>query len=358
MQGNLKEARRILEDALEITHQQKVQSYGCVSRLQTALANIYYEQGQLKTALSLVEDAIAGNRFWKNPNHLIYAYATRAHIQISSGEFLGAKDTLEQADHEMRSLPVLGTVAALLDAAKVRLWLNSGERSLAAGWAARNKASFSEKASRKLRRSYKEDVELNQITAIRVMLSEDRVDDAAALLEQLLPDASAGGRKRAVLKLTILRALAEAQAGSKSQALDWLDQAVQQAAEQDYVQVFIDEGPVVERLLRKIAESDRLGSTYANHLLSAIAAPKPAIQFTPVTKPTLDKKHAITRSLSQREMEVLNLIAQGLTNHQIAVRLIISTGTVKAHSANIYRKLAAGNRFQAVERARDLKLLV
>jgi ATP/maltotriose-dependent transcriptional regulator MalT len=80
------------------------------------------------------------------------------------------------------------------------------------------------------------------------------------------------------------------------------------------------------------------------------------MQVKSIKKPGLEKRPT-AQPLSQREKEILNLIAAGLTNHQIATQLVISTGTVKAHSANIYRKLSAGNRIQAVERARALKLL-
>jgi LuxR family maltose regulon positive regulatory protein len=65
----------------------------------------------------------------------------------------------------------------------------------------------------------------------------------------------------------------------------------------------------------------------------------------------------LTEGLSERELEILRLISQGMTNKQIAAELFISTGTVKAHTANIYRKLDAENRTQAIALARELRLL-
>jgi LuxR family transcriptional regulator, maltose regulon positive regulatory protein len=358
LQGDLGAARRILEDAMTMAHQQGVENYSCMNRLQTTLANIDYEQGKLEAALHLVEMAIEGNRFWKNPNHLIYAYATCAHIQLSSGDGTGAANTVEHADQEMRGLPVMGSVMALLDSAKIRLWISKNHSAGLNDWMTKNDISSAvNKGKRKLSKMYQEDLELNQTTAVRVLLYQNRAEDALTLLDQLLPEASAGGRTRAIIQFTILYAVAKEMNGQTESALHWLDQALELAEKPGFVQMFVDEGQLMERLLKLVAGSDRMGSTYAGRILPVFSAPKPVIRVRSIPKPVRVEQKMIIGTLSNREKEVLNLIAAGLTNQQIGLRLVISTGTVKAHSANIYRKLAAGNRVQAVERARALKLL-
>jgi LuxR family transcriptional regulator, maltose regulon positive regulatory protein len=359
VQGEFEQARRVFEDSLKRAEDGRIQNFGCVSRLKTALANIRYEQGHLEAAMSLVEDAIEGNRFWKNPNHLVYAYTTRARIQLGGGDFIGAKESLQLADQEMRGLPVMGVVTALLDSVKVQLWLAIGDIPAAADWLAQNATTVMPKKTRPQKKLglYQEDVEIDQISAARIMLAQKHVEEALELLNQLEEAAAAGARWRAVLQIMVLRASALDAVGQTQAAVDVLDNALRLASAQGAVRVFMDEGPAIERLLKITAKTEREGSDDAVRLLSMYAAPKPTIRVRNVLAPAREKRQPAVQPLSQREKEVLNLIAAGMTNYQIATQLVISTGTVKAHSANIYRKLAAGNRVQAVERARALNLL-
>jgi LuxR family transcriptional regulator, maltose regulon positive regulatory protein len=358
VQGDLKQARHILTEALNQARQGRVQNFGCVNRLDSALANILYDQGQLEEAMRLVEDAIEGNRFWKNPNHLVYALLTRARIQLGSEDLDGARDTLEAADQETRGLPLMGVVSALLDAVRVQFWLKSHDLAPAAAWAAKNirLTESREKRRGKKVQAYQEDIERNQITLVRVFLAQKQIEDAFVLLDQLQKAALAGGRGRVIVELMVLRAKALNTAGQTHQAVEWLDKALKMATPQGVVRLFTDEGSEIEKLLSMVAELNLESSAYARQLMPIFSSPKPVMKVRSIKKPSLEKRPT-AQPLSQREKEILNLIAAGLTNHQIATQLVISTGTVKAHSANIYRKLSAGNRIQAVERARALKLL-
>jgi LuxR family transcriptional regulator, maltose regulon positive regulatory protein len=355
VQGDLQQARHILTEALRQARDGRVQNFGCVNRLNSALANILYDQGQLEEAMRLVEDAIEGNRFWKNPNHLVYALLTRARIQLGSEDLDGARETLEAADQEIRGLPLMGVVSALLDAVRVQFWLKSQDLAPAAAWAAKYSMMATKRRGKKIQ-AYQEDTERNQITLVRVLLAQKKIEDAFVLLDQLQSAALAGGRGRVTVELMVLRAKALNTAGQTHQAVEWLHNALKMAAPQGVVRLFIDEGSESEKLLSMVVELNMDSSAYARELMPIFSNPKPVMQVRSIKKPSLDK-HPTAQPLSQREKEILSLIAAGLTNHQIATQLVISTGTVKAHSANIYRKLSAGNRIQAVERARALKLL-
>jgi LuxR family maltose regulon positive regulatory protein len=130
--------------------------------------------------------------------------------------------------------------------------------------------------------------------------------------------------------------------------------ALSLAEPQGYVRLFVREGEAAARLLYRISAhgatpSRTVSRTYVSRLLKAI------------TKPEDDsdngKAEALIEPLSEREREVLALIAEGLSNREIADRLILSVSTVKAHAHHIYTKLDVGNRVQAVERARAIGLL-
>jgi LuxR family maltose regulon positive regulatory protein len=150
-----------------------------------------------------------------------------------------------------------------------------------------------------------------------------------------------------------LRALALEAAGDTNGALHALRQALELAEPEGYVRVFVDEGEPMARLLRHAA-SRGIGPGYVSQLLAAFEVsrlgraeewPLP-VHAQPLIEP-----------LTDRELEVLDLLAEGLSNSEIARRLFISLPTVKSHTRNIYGKLAVHSRRQAVARARTLGIL-
>ena len=132
-----------------------------------------------------------------------------------------------------------------------------------------------------------------------------------------------------------------------------LGQALALAQPGGFVRIFIDEGPPMARLLYE-AVTRGIAPDYARRLLSAFPVAEPE-QTSP--SKTQAPKSELIEPLSERELEVLELIAEGLTNQEIASRLFLALNTVKAHSSNIYGKLGVHSRTQAVARARALGLL-
>jgi LuxR family maltose regulon positive regulatory protein len=159
--------------------------------------------------------------------------------------------------------------------------------------------------------------------------------------------------QRLLISICALQALAAERLGERRTALDTLGQALEIAAPEAFVRAFLDEGPEVFALLpgaRQAAPAfvDRL---LADRLLAdgGLAGPPPA--------PAFPSGQPLVEPLSQRELEVLGLIAAGLTNREIAERLFIAMGTVKRHINNIYGKLQVRHRTEAVARARELGLV-
>jgi LuxR family maltose regulon positive regulatory protein len=131
------------------------------------------------------------------------------------------------------------------------------------------------------------------------------------------------------------------------EALTFLAEALKTAQPEGYIRTFVDEGRLLAPLLRK-AVSQGIESEYAGKLLTIIEVEKRR-------KGTL--LHPPSTLLSERELEVLRLLAAGLSNRQIADKLIINLSTAKSHVHNILEKLNAKNRTQAIDRARELKLV-
>jgi LuxR family maltose regulon positive regulatory protein len=132
-----------------------------------------------------------------------------------------------------------------------------------------------------------------------------------------------------------------------------LERALTLAEPEGFVRIFVDEGPPLARLLYKAAERG-ITPEYTRRLLAAFP-----VTTTKAPEP-MKARHAgsdLVELLSERELEVLELIADGLTNQEIATRLYLSLNTVKGHARNIYGKLAVHNRTQAVGKARALGIL-
>ena len=201
--------------------------------------------------------------------------------------------------------------------------------------------------------------EFEHITLARMRIAqfkseraEDALHEAMQLLERLLVAAEDAGRMGSAIEILALLALAREAQGDTSAALSSLEHALALAAPEGFARVFVDEGPPMARLLYEMLSR---GTTpdFVRRLLAAFPTDEPGQAGSPQTP----AQSGLVEPLSERELEVLQLIAQGLTNHEIASRLFVSQNTVKAHTRNIYGKLDVHNRTQAIARARVLGIL-
>jgi LuxR family transcriptional regulator, maltose regulon positive regulatory protein len=182
---------------------------------------------------------------------------------------------------------------------------------------------------------------------------QDMVQSALPLLDRLLRAAEASGRVGSVIEAYILRALALHVRGDRTKALTALDRALNLAEPEGYIRIFVDEGPPMADLLRE-AHAHGIMPEYVARLLSAFPGDR---------QPTLQPSSSVRRPLSlvepltEREQEVLRLIAAGRSNAEIAQTLVVAVSTIKTHINRIFGKLGATSRTQAVARARELHLL-
>jgi LuxR family maltose regulon positive regulatory protein len=173
------------------------------------------------------------------------------------------------------------------------------------------------------------------------------------MLSRLLEAAEAGERTSKAIEILGLQALAAQAKGDTSLALAAIENALTLAEPKGFVQTYVDEGPPMARLLYE-ALGRGIAPDYVRRLLAAFPIADPA---QPTSAPPRDAERDWVEPLSKRELEVLQLLAAGLTNREIAVRLFLSLNTVKGHNRNIYGKLNVHSRTQAVARAQSLGLL-
>jgi LuxR family maltose regulon positive regulatory protein len=272
-----------------------------------------------------------------------------ARILEAQGDLEGALDLLDQAEclYNANFSPNVRPLAAR----KTRLWLAQGRLDEALGWARAQGLSIENEPSY-LR-------EFDHIILARVLLAcyqNDRapgsISEVAGLLERLLKAAEAGGRNGSAIEILVLQAIVYHAQGDLPAALNPLQKALTLAEPEGYVRMFVDEGLPMMQLLRE-ATSRRIMPDYTGKLLTAFEAGERKSQ----PKADLASAQPLIEPLSQRELKVLQLIAQGLTNREIGERLFLALDTVKGYNRKIFDKLQVQSRTEAIARAREFGLL-
>jgi LuxR family maltose regulon positive regulatory protein len=303
---------------------------------------------------------------------LALGYLAMARLQWARGAQATALETLDTFAELARRRGFASELVEREAAVRAQLAIAAGDVTAAARWADASGLSSNE-ADLSFRR------ELAYLALARVCIAQGRstqggplLGEAERLLDRLLADAKAKGRGHTVVEVLLLRALALEVRRDIRGALRTLTRALELAQPEGYVRLFADEGTPMAVLLVHLLEATEerrlaVGPAvleYARHLLAACRSLDGATPI-PQMEPLVSAKSApLTASVSplidpltDREVEVLRLLAEGATNSMIAAALVVSVGTVKKHIFNVCRKLGAQNRTQAVARARALHLL-
>ena len=194
-----------------------------------------------------------------------------------------------------------------------------------------------------------------------MLLAQDRPGPALTLLQRLLTTAASQGRIGNVIEIQALRALALAARGDHAGALGALAEAVTLACPQGYVRVFADEGAPMRALLTRLSAAQKdqrapargIDPDYLAGLLRACGQAGAA----PPSRRAAAALPGMAEPLTDREVEVLRLLAAGRSNQRIAHELVVALDTVKKHVTHVLGKLGATNRTEAVARARQLGLI-
>ena len=326
LSGKLQEAEATYREGLQIMQQSDAGGLGFVGRLESFLANVLYEKNELDEAMQLVNASIAHNEMWSNPNHVAHAYWTKSRILFGRNDD-SVEEALEKAETAVAHPAVVPTLRTGVNVLRVRFWLKKGRLNDAALWMESNPLN------RDASQQNMEAFEMLALTHVRILLAQEKIPAAWKLLEELETPARDERRSNTLIEILTLKSLAST---NRPSALTSLESALSLGIPQGYRRIFLDEGPKLKPLLHSL----RGCSTLVEPLIGAQEA-----------------KQMGESPLTARELDILRAMADGLSNKEIAQQLFISAGTVKAHSASIYRKLGVANRTEAIARAKDLGLV-
>ncbi|UCC88369.1 MAG: hypothetical protein JSV81_03405 [Anaerolineales bacterium] len=342
--GNVQEAENQLYLAAK-TYRRILQLVGdrpllaaCGAHL--GLARVCYEWNDLVTALQHGQQGFQLARHIDSNDAFATCGVFLARLKLAQADVAGADAILVEADQFVRQHNFLSRMPEVA-AAQVLVLLRQGNLAAAAQLAGNS------------------DLPISQA---RVHLAQGDPAGALVALGPLRQQMEAKGWQDEMLKVLVLQAVALHVRGQTDQALQVLGDALVLAEPGGFVRIFVDEGAPMAQLLGQAAECGMMPG-YLDKLLAAFQDESKSLSAPRTTEPAPSPSvargdpSALVEPLSERELEVLQLIAQGLSNREISQRLFLALSTVKGHNRNIFGKLQVQRRTEAVARARELGLL-
>src|SRR6266542_2643664 len=298
------------------------------------LARIYYEWNELSAAEQYGRQSLhLARQYDRVIDRFIVCEVFLARLKLAQGDVDSAAALLAQADQSARQQNFVHRIPEVT-AAQVLTLLRQGKLAAAAHLAQMH------------------DLPLSQA---RVHLAQGDTSTALAVLELLRQQVEAKDWQDERLKVMVLQTLALHAHGEKDQAVQLLFDALAMAEPGGFIRLFVDEGIPMAQLLSEAAAHGMMPD-YIGTLLAVFEAEERKSEDTSYLPPA-SPAQPLTEPLSQRELEVLQLIDQGLSNREISQQLLLALDTVKGHNQKIFGKLQVQRRTEAVARARELGLL-
>ena len=349
-QGNL--------DAALATHRQALDTLGESSQkaltgpAHVGLARVLYERDELAAALDHATRGVALSRQLAFTQSLAAGLVIVARIRHAHGDAAGAREAVGEAGRVGLSPQVI-TLFNPVPSQRARLLLAQGDVQAAAQWATAAGLSPDGQPDYPREPAY--------LVLARVLLAQDDHGPALALLQRLLDAAVSEGRIGSIIEIQAVLALALAACGDHASALGALTEALTLARRHGYVRVLADEGPPMRALLAQLsaartAKQHAAGRIDPGYLAALLRACSQA-GGTPPPRRSAVAPPGLAEPLTDRELEVLRLLAAGKSNQRIAHDLVVALDTVKKHVTHILGKLGAANRTEAVARARQFGLI-
>ncbi len=354
--GRLRHAKARFRMAVDATHAVNFNQTHGNAWAGVLYAGVAYESNQLDQAEHLLNVYLPMAREVGLPDHMILSHVMRARIAFIAGDVdfaLSALAELEDIGYT-RKLPRV-VVGARLERSRLLLLQGRGP----AAQEELRRADMPEIWMReRQQRLLAHDLDYLDLAQLRWTLAFGDAAGALAPLTRELEAARLGSRDRRAIKVQLLRAMAQQAAGQPDAAMDDIAQVLHVCAEEGFLRMVLDEGPLAATLIRQFART-RAGSTgaplapiLAEHMHRLLRAFGPAPVAVTESPQTLGAE-----SLTAKELRVLELLGEGYSNNAMAEKLLISDSTVRTHLRAISVKLEANSRTHALAVARKRGLV-
>jgi LuxR family transcriptional regulator, maltose regulon positive regulatory protein len=353
-QGKLSLAAELFERAQAHLAREGASSEPIAGLIHLGQGELLRVRNELDSGHRELELGLQLSRRWFGFDTQVQGMVSLAWLQQARGEPEQALATILAAEDQGAGR-ISNSTRVQLGAHQARLWLLQGNIAAAEMWAELSHP-LEEPEPTSLAHLFLGQVP--QTTLARLRLAQGRPGEALEILGRLQAQAAKAGWMRNVISHSLLMALAWQQIGEVAQALDILRTTLTLAEPEGYVRTILDEGPAVTRLLGEAArrsawQNARLGAFVTRLLVASMPeGPAGAADVASWSAP-----QKLIDPLSPRELDVLLLLAAGLSNREIAERLVVSLGTVKTHVHHMCGKLSAVDRADILVRARALDLI-
>ena len=344
-QGQLDDALGTYRDVLDYEASQPLTDVLASGVAHVGMAEVAYQRNELDVARQHAGEGIARCRQSFDTRILSagLGLATQALVHQAMSDHAAARDLIAEAVQFGPSSDVVDLINPI-PARRARLLLAQGDVDAAAAWVATRGVALDDEPRHVDEPAY--------LVLARVLLAQGRLEEARRLLHRLRLAATNDRRVGRLIEIEVLRALALA-ADDDASAHRALAAAVELAAPQRHLRVFIDEGRRVGELLDHLVgdpDTQSVPRAFLGELIRSFDDPADAGRSLP-------DQGGLIVPLTERELEVIRLLAAGRQNKEIAADLYVSVNTVKKHVTHIFDKLGVTNRTAATARARELKLL-
>jgi LuxR family maltose regulon positive regulatory protein len=340
LQGRLRDAAASCQEALRLAEecfQQSRRTLPVRSLAYARLGLVHLEWDEVEVAVEYAREGVRIANRWGTADTLLVSYREMAHALQAGGDPEGALDAVQQGMRVAQGMS--SWIRADMEAEQANLWLVQGNLAGAMRWATENGLTALDQIPFHREKEYR--------VLARVLIAQGEAARALELLAHLVDLLETLKAEHSLISALALQALAFQAQDDEESALISLGRALVLAEAEGYVRAFVDEGQPMARLLQR-ALAQGIATEYCRRLLPALGemagAPAPGQQ-------------SLVEPLTERELEVLGLIAAGLSNQEIADELVVAVSTVKTHINHLYGKLGVRSRVQAVAEAREVGLL-
>ena len=339
-QGKLHQANERCLKAMELVNRLGMSETAVAGWLYSLRGEILVEQHDLDNALRYTAK---GTELCRRLNHLpmlAWCYLRQIKALFAARDIAQTKEVIRQAQGLTQQPGVPPWIMNIVESYKARIWLLEGDLKAASQWAHERKLHPDDTLTWAR--------ESEHLVLARILIAQNRLDEAHALLTRLLESQEEGNRILRMIEVLVLLTLTFQVLGDMAQATGVLERALALAEPEGHMGALVDAGEQLVPLLLQVASRGK-ATDHIARLLNALEADQPVEAALPAQQ--------LVDPLSERELEVLRLIATGLSNPEIAQELVIAVGTVKAHTSAIYRKLDVRGRAQAIVRSQELGIL-